>query len=476
MEKSKIKTTHAFTNDVLSDLDGVAIAELIKSKKIQPKEAVAAAIERAKKVNPEINSIIIDCHDKALREADQHTKGFFAGVPMYVKDMTKIIGMPTYFGSEALKNAKPDKINDPIANQILDLGFVVLGKSTMPEFGLMASTEFPKHYQEDTHNPWNTEHTAGGSSGGAAALVAAGVIPIAHSSDGGGSTRIPASCCGAVGLKPTEDRILHGTLSVKSIIKITMDGVITRSVRDTAFFYAEAEKYYYNKKLPKLGLVTQPNKRRLKIGFFTDSLNGKKASNLNKQELEKTVKLLEGLGHQVKQIPIFIPEQFTTDFIGTWTMGAFILHKFGKYAINPAFDSSLLTDYTKGLSKQFNLLTLPGLMKRMKNYRVDYKKQLETLDIDLLLTPTLATPAPKLGVLGMDNSNIGSFEALQNWAIFSPYANATGAPSISLPLGFDEQNNLPIGMLFTGKFGDDKTLLELAYELEEAAPWRKITT
>ena len=211
------KKIHSFSDDILADLDGVGLATLIKNKAVSPTEVVEATIERAKKVAPQLNAIVTDCFEKSLAAAKQPLSGFFAGVPTFIKDLTHIEGMRTYFGTEALANVAPSIKTDPIAQQIFDQGFIHLGNSSLPEFGFTCSTEFPN--SDPTCNPWNLNYSVGGSSGGAAALVAAGVVPIAHTADGGGSTRIPAACCGLVGLKGSRGRLLKSSAFEKGAIK-----------------------------------------------------------------------------------------------------------------------------------------------------------------------------------------------------------------------------------------------------------------
>jgi len=303
---------HSFTDDILGDLDATGIAELIKNKELQAKEVVSASIARAKKVNPEINAIVTDCFEKALTTSGQHANGFFAGVPIFFKDMTGIAGMPNYYGTRAFDGAKAVTKNDPISDQILAQGFVNLGTSSMPELGLTCSTEYAD--APPTCNPWNLEYSVGGSSGGSDALVAAGVVPIAHSADGGGSTRIPAACCGAVGLKPSRGRILLSRMFAKQLVDIAIDGVITRTVRDTAHFYGEAEKYYHNKKLPKMGTVTSPLNRSLTIGFTGKAAQGNGADAQMSAYLNEAVKILEDLGHTVKEVKLPITDQLMEDF------------------------------------------------------------------------------------------------------------------------------------------------------------------
>lgn len=469
------KRVHSFTDDVLSDLDGVALAELIKKKEVTAIEVAQAAIARAKKMEPSLNAIVVDRFEKGLAAAEAPKEGFFKGVPTFFKDLTFFEGEKTYFGTDAFTDPKPSKITDPIAKQILAQGFIDLGTTTLPEFGLACSTEFPS--TKPTTNPWDIDYTVGGSSGGAAALVAAGVVPIAHSADGGGSTRIPASCCGLVGLKATRGRLLKSSLFKSQVVDIAIDGVITRSVRDTAHFYDEAEKYYKNPKLKPIGLVKGPSKRKYKIGFTGDSVKGRVADNNTKEVLSKTALLLESMGHEVKPIVLPTKDQFSDDFINLWGMSAFYLRYFGKLMFGSHYDPKLLTKMTHGLAKHHKsnfFSTFPSIYRLRKSY-YDYKKLLADLNVDIILTPTLAHAPPKLGYLGMDLEFEEMFPRMADWACFSPYANATGAPSISLPMGHDKDTDLPIGMMFGADHGEDDILLDLAFQLEEAQPWRKIT-
>ncbi len=470
------KRVHTFTDDVLSDLDGVAIAELIKKKEVTAQEVVAASIARAQKVNPVLNAVVTDHYERGLEASKQPTEGFFSGVPTFFKDLTFFEGEKTYFGTEALANARISKVTDDIAKQILAQGFVHLGTSSMPEFGLGCTTEFPT--LKPTPNPWNIGHSVGGSSGGAGALVAAGVVPIAHSADGGGSTRIPASCCGLVGLKATRGRMLRSGLFKSQVVDVAIDGVVTRTVRDTAHFYAEAEKYYQNPKIKAMGLVTGPSNRKFKIGFTADSVQGRGADATTKGELDKTLALLQSMGHEVKPIDLSSQEQFPDDFINLWGMSAFYVKHFGKLMFGSHFDAKKLTKVTHGLAKHHlrNIFRTPFFIYRLRKSIHEYKRIMVENDIDIILTPTLAHAPPALGYLGMDLEYDVMFPRMADWACFSPYANATGAPSISLPLGHDTVNDLPIGMMFGAGHGEDALLLDLAFQLEEAQPWRKINS
>jgi len=245
---------HAFGPDLLSDHDAVALAELVRRREVRPVELAEAAIARVEKVNGALNALQLANYERALADAAKLRPGVFAGVPTFVKDNTDLRGLPTGYGSQAVPSV-PAHENGAFARQFLSLGFTVLGKTTLPEFGFNSTTEYQG--KPPTRNPWHTAYSCGGSSGGSAALVAAGVVPIAHANDGGGSIRIPAACCGLVGLKPSRARLVDGEMARTLPVKIIVEGVVTRTVRDTAHFLAGAEQYWRNAKLPPIGNAVQ---------------------------------------------------------------------------------------------------------------------------------------------------------------------------------------------------------------------------
>ena len=255
----------AFCDDALGQFDGVELARLIKSGERDPAEAMEAAILRAEAANPLINGIVTETFSEALEQARRTTRGPFAGVPSIIKDTDPLMGVPTLMGSRAFPR-KPAAKSSRFVRHFCNLGFISLGKSNLCEFGLTATTE--PLLSGPARNPWNLEHSTGGSSGGSAALVAAGVVPIAHANDGGGSIRIPAASCGLVGLKATRGRLPAVDGAALAPVKIVHQGMLSRSVRDTATFYAESEHRFPVRGLPPMGLVDRPPRRRLKIGFF----------------------------------------------------------------------------------------------------------------------------------------------------------------------------------------------------------------
>lgn len=462
-------TASAFTDDVLARHDGVAIARLVRDGEVSAREVIEAAIERANRVEPSIGAIVAECFDTARQRTRQTPRGPFAGVPTLIKDMTDVAGLPTRFGSAALENSRPAKRTHPAAQQLFDMGMICLGKTTMPEFGFTASTEFPD--RPATRNPWNLDHTPGGSSGGAAALVAAGVVPIAHGSDGGGSIRIPASCCGLVGLKPTRGRLL-ASQGREPFVGIVTDSVLTRSVRDTALFMFEAERRTPRARFHPIGHVTQPLKRSLRIAAVSGASLDGHVDSVVKHQFESTLKLLESLGHQI--VPIELPrtEQFAEDFRNFWALLAWTAISTSKRMIDPSFDRNRLTAFVKELASQMprRLHKTPGAVLRLR--RSSRRCALLYAQHDVLVSPTVGQQPPQIGHLAVDLPMDVLMQRMRQWACFTPVANATGAPAITLPLGFDLETNLPTGIMFSANRQQERLLLELALQLEAAQPFR----
>lgn len=472
---SKINNrVHSFSNDILGHFDAVELASLIQNKSISQKEVIKATIQRAENINPSLRPIAYDNYDNALEKVEGKISGFFAGVPTFFKDLTHVKGIPVRFGSDAFANVTPSQKTDSIAEKILSMGFVNMGMSTMPEFGFTCSTEFPN--QQNTLNPWNPTFSPGGSSGGAAVLVASGVVPIAHTADGGGSTRIPASCCGLVGLKPSRGRILLSNGFEKQIVDIAIDGVVTRSMRDTAHFYHEAELYYYNNNLPKIGLVTDPLNRNLNIGFLEEALHGDKLDASVQTAYKETLSLLEDLGHHLQAVQFPVSDEAKEDFKLLWAMQGYFVKRMGKLLFPKEYDPKKLTPFTRGLSKIYakQFWKTPAMVKRIKQTYYSYHQFLKDQNIEILCTPTIGQLPPKFGHIDM---SLDAGTIMSRMGILTPYtaySNANGCPSISLPLQHDEENDLPIGIMFMGDHGQERLLFELGFQLEEAKPWNRI--
>jgi len=452
---------------ILKGMDATAIADNIRQKKISVKEAAACVQERAEKANPLLNAIISSDYEMYLTQ--YRTDGFFAGVPTYIKDLVRVKGFPTRQGCAGMPDTVSKK-NDKIVEHFLSAGFVTVGKSATSEFGLLPNSETRVH--GETCNPINPEYSTGGSSGGAGALVAAGVVPLAHAMDGGGSIRIPASCCGLIGLKPSRGRML-GSLSAGLPVDIVTDGVLTATVRDTANFFAAMEQYHKPVHLPEIGKVSSPSGRRLKMALFTQSPAGIEAHPDVCASVMNAGKRCERLGHYVDYIPNPYSDKILFDFLIYYCFNAWLIVTFGKLAINWKFNRKKIEPFTKGLNDYFCkfLLMVPGSFRRLRNdVTNEYNALLKKYDV--LISPTLLTPTPKLKYIGPEVGFISMVMRLNNYVNFTIIQNTTGAPAITLPMGRCS-NGLPIGVQFAAGMGEERKLLELAFELESAGDFLK---
>jgi amidase len=461
---------HAFTDDALGEHDAVSLAAAIAAGEISAREAAEASIARAEKVNPDLNALVIRDYDRALAASKSPVSGAFAGVPTFIKDNTHVAGLPTAYGSRAVQPT-PRPANEPFADQYLSTGMTVLGKTTLPEFGFSASTEFES--LPPTRNPWNTDYSSGASSGGSAALVAAGVVPIAHANDGGGSIRIPAAACGLVGLKMTRGREVQSLQGHQMPVDIVSNGALTRTVRDTAAFVAAIEKYRPAKKLAPIGKVGGPSDRRLRIGLVTNSIVGDPTDAETKDAVMQTADLLTSLGHDVSELTVPTDLTFVRDFEHYWTLMAFSTKYFGKQVTGDKFDKTQVDALTAGLARDFlrkpwlTPVSILGLKRSEKKYRAAFA------DVDVVLSPVLGHTTPELGYLSPAAGFDVMFPRLVNYVSFTPLNNAAGGPAMSLPLG-RTASGLPIGVHFSADHGDERTLLELAFELEAAHPFARI--
>lgn len=460
---------HAFGDDALQELDALGLVAALHAGEVSIPEVVEAAIARVEAVNPRLNAVAHVAFDRARDEARHPRGGFFSGVPSFIKDNVDVAGMPTQQGSDAFVSAAKKKDGD-FARMFLATGLIPLGKTQLSEFGFSASAEHPR--LGAVRNPWHVEYSAGASSSGSAALVAAGAVPLAHANDGGGSIRIPAAVNGLVGLKPTRGRLPQDWLHRQMPIRIVSDGVVTRSVRDTAAFLREAERIWRNLALPPIGDVTHASRRRLLIGVVTRSLNTDSTPEVAEATL-KTAALLESLGHHVEQIAPPAPGSFPDDFLLYWSMLSLFLLRTGRIGFGPTWDKTKIDNLSAGLARHCaeNLGRFPGAVTRLRRTSAQSAAVFE--DYDVVLTPTLATVTPRLGHLDPTNDFETVMGRLLDWVAFTPYHNATGDPAVSLPLARDAAG-LPLGMMFAAAAGREATLLELAYELERAAPWSRI--
>ena len=466
---------HAFNHaDALGHHDAVALAGQLQRGETSATALVQAAYQRLELVNPELHATACLQEEAALAQArfydDVGNFRAFQGIPGFLKDNLDLQGLPTQHGSAAMPDTAR-KHTSAVAQQIIDTGVVLLGKTKLPEFGLTATTEYSK--AEPAHNPWNIGHSTGGSSGGSAALVAAGVVPIAHANDGGGSIRIPAACCGLVGLKPSRGRLAMNEMAKSLPINIVSDGIVSRSVRDTAAFFALAEEHYKNPTLPPLGHITTPGRKRLKIGMFTQKISGDETDTACVEAVHKAAALCEELGHEVQEIKVPISAQFADDFLLYWGMLAASISHLGKLAVDRYMDTGKLEPLTHGLAKHFtrNLLKFPFALRRLYQFEAQYATAFA--DLDVLLSPTLGQPAPPLGYLALDLPFEQARERLVNFASFTAAQNVAGAPAISLPMHHTAEG-IPVGVHFAAAMGHEFRLIELALEIEQAQPFKML--
>ncbi len=460
---------HAFGDDALGEHDAVGLVEALHAGEVSIPDVVEAAIARAERVQPELNGIAQEAFDRARAEAREPRPGFFAGVPTWVKDNVDLAGLATMNGTDAWTPV-PVKRDGDFARMYLATGLIPLGKSQLSEYGFSPSAEHPRI--GPVRSPWNTEHTAGASSAGSAAMVAAGVVPIAHANDGGGSIRIPAAVNGLVGLKPTRDRLAQDAVMRQMPVKIISDGVVTRSVRDTAAFFREAEKVYRALHLRPIGDLTRPSRGRLRIGVATEGV-GRSASPEVTELTLKVAATLEGLGHRVEHVDAPVEASFPHDFLLYWSSLAYFLLRSGRGLHGASWNPDQLDNISHGLAghARRNLHRMPGAIRRLRRSRKLSAEFFKSYDV--VLTPTLAAETPRVGWLDPTLHYEQVMDRMLDWVAFTPLQNATGDPAISLPLATTAAG-LPQGMMFGAGAGREATLIELAYELEEAVPFARI--
>ncbi len=454
------------TTDDLANLDAVSTAQAIKSGDVSALEVVNAAIDRAEKINPAINAIVTPYYDTAREQATAAPAGAWFGVPTFIKDLNNVIGQRTTYGSRAFANYVATE-QSPHISAIFANGLISLGKSATPEFGLTATTE--PMMSGAARNPWNTNYSTGGSSGGAAALVAARVTPVAHASDGGGSIRIPASCCGVVGLKPTRARMPIPDGDPNAPLVLTEHGIESRTVRDTAAYLAMME---VENELPKVGLVSGPVSARKKIAFFTKPPTGIAVDHEVAAVTEATARQLEGLGHEVMEIEPPFDSSVIQDFGIYWAARVAIAVTSWERMSGQKASYNAFEPFTFGLIEYYEARRglLETAIARLIAFERDYRAAFT--DIDLLLSPVLAKPPPEIGFLSTTYGFDLIMERLAEYVAFTQVVNVSGGAAISLPVGVSA-SGLPIGAQLAAAPGNEKAILEVAYELEEEFAWNK---
>lgn len=458
--------------------DGLGLAALVKRGDVTAAELLDEAVARTEAINPKINAVIMKHYDEARAQiARGLPEGLFSGVPFLLKDLHLLLkDTVTTYGSALFQGYRADH-NSTLTERYLKAGLVIFGKTNSPEFGLAGTTE-PRLYGP-TRNPWNLAYSPGGSSGGAAAAVAAGILPFANASDGGGSIRIPAAACGLFGMKPTRGRTPMGPDRGEGWAGMSISHVVSRSVRDSAAALdatagdAPGDPYVAPARARPWLQEVGERPGNLRIAFSTKRPNGTTCHPDVVKAVETAAKLCESLGHDVEEAsPEFNQEEISKHqativganvaltlrqraaALGRDVGGNDVEHI--TWLIAQAAASRNSVDYAEAT------LFIHQLGRRMAAFHETY---------DIYLGPTLGIPPVELGRLDMMGKDVGAYlrlsgEYMPGTGIF----NMTGQPSMSVPLFWNDAG-LPIGTMFTGRFGDEATLFRLAAQLEEAEPW-----
>jgi amidase len=457
--------------------DGIGLAELVRNKEVSTAELLDEAIARTAKIDPQINAVVVKHYDYAERQIEKGLpSGPFTGVPFLLKDLEILEGTRTTSGASVYKDNVADHTGT-LPQRFLTAGLTIFGKSSTPEFGLMPTTE--SRLFGPTRNPWNLAHSPGGSSGGAAAAVAARILPVAHASDGGGSIRIPASASGVFGLKPTRARTPLGPDRGEGWSGFSCGHVVSISVRDSAAMldaiHGPEPSSPYVAPPPERPFLEEVSRDpgRLRIAFTDKSPYGEAIDPEIAAATREVAALLSGLGHRVDERA---PSLAADPAVVMSTIVA------ANTALNVRLAEQRLgramTD------RDFESLTLASAHNAQKATATDYvAAQLSAFQIsrtlatffercDVFLCPTLCSPPLRLGELNsmaQDLSHIAPI--LRRYMPATSMFNMSGQPAMSVPLAWN-QAGLPLGMMFSARFGDEATLIRLAAQLEHERPWK----
>ncbi|HEX3673738.1 MAG TPA: amidase [Rhizomicrobium sp.] len=453
--------------DAYSGLDAIAQAALVRERQTTALELVDAAIARIEAVNPRTDAVVAEYFDKARAQAKSSLpRGPLSGMPYLIKDLVPIKGEITTSGSRLMAR-HIGETTGLMPQKAIDSGMIVVGKTNTPEFGLLATTE--GLLLGAAHNPWNLDYSTGGSSGGAAAAVASGMLPVAHASDGGGSIRIPASCCGVFGLKPSRGRMDFGAKE-KMPGDIAVENCVSRTVRDSAMIFALSEDVSPKAAFKPTGFVGGPSKRRLKIAFGTLSYYGAEPDPDVKTAVEATAKLCQSLGHTIVEAKNPVQgEAFIDAFLTVWASGPAQLVALARsLKLKP---EDVLEPWTLGLADYYAKKPKDALAKSLAYFRtVEKATDAFLAQYDAWLTPVLASPPPRLGEQAPTVPFDTLYARVTRYVAYTPLHNVAGTPAMSVPLGMSK-DGLPIGSQFAAAKGGEGLLYALAYELEQAQPW-----
>ena len=447
--------------------DAVAQAAALKRGRVTAAGLVEAAIGRLERADILINAVGSPNYDRA-RAAAAGPHGVFAGVPTLIKNNVEAAGLPWTSGCRALRD-RVGKTDSAVVAAIDRAGLISIGRSNLPEFSLAPTTE--PLLTGPTRNPWRLDRSAGGSSGGSAAAVAAGVVAVAHGNDGGGSIRIPASNCGLVGLKPSRARMAGET--GRKVTDFSVQGCMSRTVRDTAAWLAAMEQPGGGA-YPPVGLVTGPSKRRLRIGLARVSSLGAEAHDEVRAVFERTARLLAKRRHRLVAAPCpFDGPAVANAFDTLWSAGAGARLRVAADHLGrtpTAREIEPLTSSWVAHGRSFTPADIAAATATLELLERQHVAQFERFDV--VLTPVLGAPALAIGMLSPQRSFDELNPVMRRYVAYTPIENASGACAISLPMGM-ASDGTPIGMQFAAPPGNERVLLELAYELEHVVGWHR---
>jgi amidase len=464
--------------DEFISFDATGLAALVRQKQVKAIELIDASIERIERLNPTLNAVVTPMYEQAREAATgRYSDGPFSGVPFLLKDLgAPCVGVVMTMGSAFMRKFVPDHDNELVA-RLKRAGLIIVGKTNTPELGILPTTE-PQLFGP-SRNPWDINRTPGGSSGGSAAAVAAGFVPMAHGNDGGGSIRIPASCCGLFGLKPTRARNPLGPDFGDIFGGLVIDHAVTRSVRDSAGLLDATggpdigDPYWAPPQVRPFLQELGADPGRLRIAFTTQTFTGIEVHADCVSAVRDAANLCAELGHElVEASPEINGELVTQAFMVLWSAGcAWTIDGMGlvtgRIPKQDQFEPLTWALYEMGRQQSASsyLLSLTFLQRVAREIGRFFLKY------DILLTPTLGEPPVSLGVFDSPPENpLEGLRRAEAFVPFTPICNATGQPAMSVPLYWNAKG-LPVGVHFVGRFGDEATLFRLAAQLESARPW-----
>jgi amidase len=465
-----------------SQLDATAQAELVRKGEVSPLELVDAAINNIEKVNGELNAVIHPRFDSARAAAQgELSAGPFRGVPILFKDLfCGVEGDPIHEGMRFLKDADwQSDHTDALARKYLDAGFVCVGRTNTPELGLVPTTE-PEAYGP-TRNPWDTSRTTGGSSGGSAAAVASGMVAVAHANDGGGSIRIPASCCGLVGLKPSRGRTSVGPDYTVIDDMLVVELCVSRSVRDTAgvldAVHGRTDGETVSAPVPARPFAREvgADPGRLRIALLTHNpLDTGEIHPDCVAAARDTAQLLESLGHTVDETyPAGIARpELVGHFTTLWNVTLVYNIRYWERKVGREARADEMEALTWALAEMGRNVSGPDYVEA-QHAMGDLARDVEAWfasGYDLLLTPTLGEPPCPLGEFTTPDEPFLGFIRAATFVPYTPLANMAGSPAISLPLSWNDEG-LPVGSMLMAAYGREDLLLRVASQVETARPW-----